>query len=85
MACWHPVDHEAAVTSALEADLHGRRLRVEHRAGERAWRWYVRSRRGCDLASGLAGDAHGAERAAEDEVYRIHPPVGDAVGWWFDH
>jgi hypothetical protein len=85
MSGWHSVPSGATVTSALEADLHGRRLRVEHRAGERAWRWFVRTRRGCDLASGLAGDAHAAERAAEDETCRVHPPVGDAASWWIDH
>jgi hypothetical protein len=84
IAVWHPVAHDPAVATAVEADLHGRRLHVEHRSGERGWRWAVRSVRGSEIATGLAGDAHSAERDAEDEVYKVHPPVGDATGWWLD-
>ncbi len=84
IAVWHPVAHDPSIASALEADLRGRTLHVEHRLGERAWHWVVRSRLGAELADGLAGDAHGAERAAEEEIYKVHPPVGDAARWWLD-
>lgn len=84
IAVWHPVAHDPSIASALEADLHGRRLHIEHRAGERAWHWAVRTRRGCDIADGVAGDAHTAERAAEEETYKVHPPIGDATDWWLD-
>lgn len=84
IAVWHPVAHDSSIASALEADLHGRRLHVEHHGGDRAWRWAVRSRLGREIADGLAGDAHSAERAAEDEVYKVHPPVGDATDRWID-
>lgn len=82
---WHPVAHDPAIVSALEAELHGRSLHVEHRSGEPSWRWTVRSSRGAEIATGVATDAHSAERAAEDEIYKVHVPVGDAAGWWLDH
>ncbi len=85
IAVWHPVPHPPAVSAALEADLHGRHLHVEHRSDEGAWRWAVVSGRGNEIASGVAGDAHSAERDAEDEVYKVHAPVGDAAGWWLEH
>lgn len=84
LAVWHPVAHDPAVRSALEATLHGRTLHIEQRAGEAGWRWRVMSARGHPLCEGRAGDAHAAERAAEDEVYRVHPPSGDAADWWLD-
>jgi hypothetical protein len=74
IATWHPVAHDATVASALEATLHGRLLRVERRAGETVWRWSVRCRCGRELGAGSSPDAHSAERAAEDEVYKVHPP-----------
>jgi hypothetical protein len=84
LATWHPVVHGPTVTSALEASLHGRCLHVEHRCDEHEWRWSVRSARDHRLADGVACDAYSAERAAEDEVYRVHVPVGDAAGWWLE-
>lgn len=75
IATWHPVSHPPSVASALETTLHGRLLRVERRARETAWRWSVRCRCGRELEAGSAPDAHSAERAAEDEVYKIHPPT----------
>ncbi|HWP62167.1 MAG TPA: hypothetical protein VNO86_01705 [Candidatus Binatia bacterium] len=75
IALWHPVAHDGRVASALEATLHGRLLRVERRAGEAVWRWSVRCRCGREIGGGTAADAHSAERAAEDEVYKIHPPT----------
>jgi hypothetical protein len=84
LAAWHPVAHGEAVAAALESDLHGRRLRVEHRCGEPGWHWQVRTVHGRTLAGGVVADAHSAERAAEDEVYRVHVPVGDAVAWWLE-
>jgi hypothetical protein len=84
LVTWHPVAHDASVTAALETTLHGRCLHIEHRAGEPCWRWSVRSAHGRELADGEVGDAHAAERAAEDEVYRIHVPIGDAAGWWLE-
>ena len=84
LVAWHPVPHDPALTSALEARLHGRCLHVEHRRGEPSWRWSVASEHGRSLADGVASDAHTAERAAEDEVYRVHVPIGDAVGWWLE-
>ena len=84
LVAWHPVAHDLGVTSALEASLHGRCLHVEHRGGEPGWRWSVRSVHGRPLADGVVSDAHAAERAAEEEVYRVHVPVGDAVGWWLE-
>jgi hypothetical protein len=84
LTAWHPVAHEPSIASALEATLHGRTLHVEHRADELGWHWCVVSGHGHRLAEGMAGDAHAAERAAEDEVYRAHPPTGDAADWWID-
>lgn len=75
IATWHPVSHPPSVVSALEATLHARLLRVERRVGETVWRWSVRCQCGRELGSGVAPDAHSAERAAEDEVYKIHPPT----------
>ena len=68
----------------LEADVHGRTLQVEHRTGERTWRWAVRSPHGRLLASGTSPDHERAEAAAEDEAYRAHAPVGDVVAFWSD-
>lgn len=84
ITAWHPVAHEPAVRSAMEATLHGRTLHVEQRLDEPGWRWRVVSSHAHVLAEGRAGDAHAAERAAEDEVYRAHPPTGDAADWWLD-
>jgi len=84
---WHPSERDPGsggpeVERALEADLRGRHLRVEHRAGEDGWRWSVGSAHGRELAAGIAGDAEDAEREAEEEVYRLH--VGDGFAWWVD-
>jgi len=84
IADWHPVAHDPGVRSALEATLHGRTLHVEQRAAEAGWRWSVVSAHGHALAEGRASDAHAAERAAEDELYRAHPPTGDAASWWLE-
>jgi hypothetical protein len=84
IAAWHPVAHDPSVRAALEATLHGRTLHVEQRTGEPGWRWRITSGHGHVLADGRASDAHAAERAAEDELYRAHPPTGDAAGWWLD-
>ncbi len=84
LAAWHPVDHGPEVGSALEATLHGRTLRVEQPASQPGWSWVVISPHGHALAEGRASDANAAERAAEDEVYRAHPPTGDAADWWLE-
>jgi hypothetical protein len=68
----------------MEATLHGRTLHVEQRDGEPGWRWRIVSALGHALAEGRAPDAHAAEKAAEDEVYRAHPPTGDAADWWLE-
>lgn len=83
ITCWHTTTRTAD-DAVLEADVHGRTLLVEHRAGERNWRWAVRSPHGRVLASGVAPDHERAESAAEDEAYRVHPPVGDVVAFWSD-
>lgn len=83
ITCWHTTARTKDGV-ILEADVHGRTLRVEHRAGEWIWRWAVTSPHGKVLASGVAGDHERAEAAAEDEAYRAHPPVGDVVAFWSD-
>lgn len=84
IAVWHPVAHGPAVRSALEATLHGRILHVEQREAEAGWRWFVASSHDHAIAQGIAADAHAAEKAAEEELYRVHPPTGDAADWWLD-
>ena len=81
ITCWTTVV-QGRERTLLEADAHGRRLQVERRRGDRTWHWIVRSGHGRELASGVAPDRERAESAAEDEAYRVHPPVGDVVEWW---
>jgi hypothetical protein len=83
-ANWHAVPHDPAIATAIQASVHARLLEVEHRPDQVGWRWVVRSSRGRELASGVACDERTAERAAEDEAYRIHIPVGDPFDWWQD-
>ena len=83
-AYWHAIPHDPSVASASRACVHSRVLEVEHRYGQVGWRWVVSSGCGKELASGLACDERTAERAAEDEAYRVHVAVGDPVDWWQD-
>jgi len=83
ITCWHTTARTKERVT-LEAEVHGRTLHVEHRAGDRTWHWAVTSPHGRILASGDAGDHERAEAAAEDEAYRAHAPVGDVVAYWSD-
>jgi hypothetical protein len=82
IGCWHaiPSDVTRHVRDSLGAHVGGCDLVVERRNGERAWHWRVITPHGHELECGIAPDATGAERLAEEAVFRVHPPsVGDWV------
>jgi hypothetical protein len=64
---------------SLGAHVGGHELVVEHHGGE-PWHWAVLSLHGHEIETGMAPDAHTAERMAEEAAFHIHPPsVGDWV------
>ena len=85
IAVWHPVVHGPAVRSAMEATApRANAPRGASRLDEPGWRWCRRVRPRSRPGRRVAADAHAAERAAEEELYRAHPPIGDAADWWLD-
>jgi hypothetical protein len=79
---WHVVPNDQArrVQVLLGARVGGHELVVEKCSGELCWHWAVRTLQGHVIESGLAPDAHTAERLAEEAAFHIHPPsVGDWV------
>jgi hypothetical protein len=79
---WHivPNDRVRRVQVLLGAHVGGHELVVEKCNGEPCWHWAVRTLQGHEIESGVAPDAHTAERLAEEAAFHIHPPsVGDWV------
>ena len=83
IGCWHAIAPDAShqVRVSLGARLGGHELVVERCSGEPCWRWAVTNYVGHEIESGIAPDAHTAERMAEEAAFHLHPPsVGDWVG-----
>ncbi len=84
IAGWHTIPCPEGVRMALRAHLHGRDAEVLALEGEHRWHWRVFAPGGHLLAEGEAADRDGAEQAAEEEIFAIHPPsehlIDDLVG-----
>ena len=80
---WHavPADEVHPVWVKLGARLCGHELVVERCVGALCWHWVVMNTLGHEIESGVAPDAHTAEKMAEEAAFHIHPPsVGDWIG-----
>lgn len=79
IASWHPIECPDGTRMAFRAHLHGRDVEVCVPDGGSTWHWRVVSHAGHVLAEGDAPDRDSAERAAEDEVFAVHPPTAHLI------